>query len=158
MRSVPYFLARREPRGLLCTHSKRSLHDNREPSCNTCGARRHRLLQMLDHSSSRFLSENLLAFVTVHWLNAGYSRIIQKREERQIGLPVTSRYGSSLFPIESQIEELICQRRILGSSIAQPFLDRGQQAMAGVLLPASSTGAVDQQRISANARGHSPLV
>jgi hypothetical protein len=46
----------------------------------------------------------LLGFVTVHWLKAGYGRIIQKTKGQQVGpvVAMTSPYGSSLFPIKSE--------------------------------------------------------
>jgi hypothetical protein len=47
-------------------------------ACNSFVARPHRLRQTLNHSPTLFLSDNLLGFVTVHWLKAGYGWIIQK--------------------------------------------------------------------------------
>jgi hypothetical protein len=87
-----------------------------ECDCITCVAGRHRLRQTIDHNSSRFLSDNLLGFVTVHWLKAGYGRIIQKTKGQQVGpvVAMTPPYGSSLFPIKSEIEDLICPKLILG--------------------------------------------
>ena len=79
-------------------------------------ARRYRLRQTLDHRPSPFLSDDLPGFVTVHWLKTGYGRIIQTT--RGAGRRTRGREdianGSSIFSIESDIEDLICPRLILG--------------------------------------------
>jgi len=94
----------------------RGFDDNRVLACNTCVALRRRLRQTLDHSSNPFHSDNLPGFVTVHWLKAGYGRIIQKTRAATGGTHGRHDIDMwlSLLPIESDIEDLICPRRISG--------------------------------------------
>ena len=62
---------------------------------------RRRLRRTLDHSSSLFLNDNLLVFVTVYWLKAAYGRIIQKTRAAAGG--IHGRYDVAIWLVTPSV-------------------------------------------------------